>query len=395
MTVVVQVSQDLNYLLSPSALGAEIHAVPRSADYERARTIGERFAMIRQALCLTRPEVAERAGLALENIKGIERGNIRQQGANFRSFVLYARSLGVSLGTIFDSHEVEQYIEQLGQSGAREMARPSIISNEERLVMEVTNAIMYLTGAESEQIERVTQQAVCRLIAKSRKHLMKYEQVRRLLIMLPYERKFRAQTKATIGEREDFLTRQVLATIRVMSLERRPLTRAAVAAAVGMSKAALYHYPAIRSLLDDLVPTNTGALKERYSSRQAELLIEIEWAVQKLTEGGEPITRNGVCRLTGHSASCFKRYPPLVLALDEAVTEYQLRTETERKETRENELRVLLQQTVRELEDTRTPLTWLSICSGLGITAGGLAYYPAVKQQISNLLHTYKASSQK
>jgi transcriptional regulator with XRE-family HTH domain len=392
-TTVGQVSRELLYLLSPCARGAESDAIPRSADYERARTIGEGFAMIRRALCLTQHEVTERAGLAPENIRGIERGNIRQRGANFRSFVLYARALGVSLGTVLECHDFEQYIEELRHMPATKVEQPAIISTEKRLVMKVTNAIALLTEAESEQLVPVTQQAVCRFIGTSRKYLMRYEQVSRLLTALPYEPKFRARGAATVEEREDLYTQQVLGAIRVMSMERRPITRAAVAAAVGVSKPALYYYPAIRALLDDLVPTNTGAMKDRQALRQSELLVEIEWAVQKLEEAGKPITRAAITRITGHSHSCFKRYPPLVVALDQAVTEYQLRTEGEAKEFRENELRVLLHQTVRELEVTGASLTLSSICSGLGITAGGLAYYPAIKQQVRDILHLSKHSS--
>lgn len=85
--------QDLVLLLSPSSGGADHRNI--------AQSIGSRFKQERRVRGFTALEVADRMGVTLTVVEGIERGSTLRRGAKFQNYVHYARHLGVSLRAIF------------------------------------------------------------------------------------------------------------------------------------------------------------------------------------------------------------------------------------------------------------------------------------------------------
>lgn len=87
--------QDLELLLSP------LLSIEARAD-NIAQAIGLRFKHERKAREFTAVEVANRIGVTLSEVEGIERGNILGRGAKFQSYVKYAQCLGIPLRSIFN-----------------------------------------------------------------------------------------------------------------------------------------------------------------------------------------------------------------------------------------------------------------------------------------------------
>lgn len=87
-------AQDLEFLLSP-LLSTEI-------DFDNiAKAIGLRFKYERKARKFTSAEIANRIGVTLSEVEGIERGNILRRGAKFQSYLKYAKCLDITLRSIF------------------------------------------------------------------------------------------------------------------------------------------------------------------------------------------------------------------------------------------------------------------------------------------------------
>jgi DNA-binding XRE family transcriptional regulator len=87
-------ARDLEFLLLP-LLSSEMN------DNRIAQMIGLRLKYERKAREYTASEIAHRIGVTLNEVEGIERGNILGKGAKFYTYVKYARSVEVTLRCLF------------------------------------------------------------------------------------------------------------------------------------------------------------------------------------------------------------------------------------------------------------------------------------------------------
>jgi TniQ len=87
-------ARDLEFLLRPPGSS--------KVNFNRvAQVIGQRLKYQRKAREYTAPEIAHRIGVTLNEVEGIERGNILGKGAKFHSYVRYAQNIEVSLRYLF------------------------------------------------------------------------------------------------------------------------------------------------------------------------------------------------------------------------------------------------------------------------------------------------------
>jgi len=66
-------------------------------DHDEARYLGWRMARLRRTRGMLAVEMAERTGLTMSRVEGIERGNVLGRGASFADYLAYADELGVTL----------------------------------------------------------------------------------------------------------------------------------------------------------------------------------------------------------------------------------------------------------------------------------------------------------
>jgi len=86
---------DIVFLLSPR--------VRDDDDRDAAKYVGRRLGTERRLMSLMAAEMAERIGVSLSEVEGIERGNVTGRGASFSSYVRYMSQLGMTMRDIFAS----------------------------------------------------------------------------------------------------------------------------------------------------------------------------------------------------------------------------------------------------------------------------------------------------
>lgn len=368
-----ETTRELEFLLS---------RVESSAD---PGEIGQRFQIARQMQGWTRNGAALKAQLATYNVKGIETGKIHQQGASFQCYAQYAACLGVPLRVFLEAGEWDSYVaehEGSRQEPAAEAGSlPAIALNEEVLLTAVEQAIAQL----ERDNQPVTRQGVYSLVGHYPGHLLGFPRVRKQLHSLPYKRKSKSIRSARTEEREAMLVEKV--TVGIAKLEESGTlpTRRAVSLEVGYSIGALYYYPAIRTLLDELVPTSADGLKARVVAREDALIAKIAAVAGELDRQEQPVTAKAICSTSGLSRTSLDRYPRVMATVRELVDMYSVRRKVKR-EAREQELLNRVIAAKKQLEAEGWPVTCYAIGKLVGVTTPGLSKYPSIRQLFTALV---------
>jgi transcriptional regulator with XRE-family HTH domain len=376
-------TSSLKFLLAPRR-GAVTKSLDLETAIEQAMQIGRRLRTTREMFGWTRNEVAERTGLTYPNIKGAERGNIHQQGASFETYVKYAGLLGVPLAALVADNVWDQWSAtgfRIAVSVPNAFPSESAVTNERRLL----DAIERIISEASARNEHVTQQRVCELIGKTRKHLMGFAGVRARLKALPSERKTRKRGDASLDERAATLMLTVRAAIEYLQGMNKPLTRIAIARWTGYSVAALYHYPQVRLLLDEVCPTTLDALNDRTDHKVDVLISLVIEAARAINSTGRAVTARAIYVEAGLSRAQVSYYPHLRSCVSDLVKEYCILKE-KRREARQQQIanQVLSAKMALEAEGFSVTLTALS--KRVGISISGLRYYPAVRRILEDIV---------
>lgn len=87
---------------------------------------------------------------------------------------------------------------------------------------------------------------------------------------------------------------------------------------VGVNRATLFHYPAVRALMTQAANEDQQQRRElRYQKREEELALQVVNAIQQLRDSGRPVSVQAVGKIV-HVSSVGLHYYPKVRALLES-----------------------------------------------------------------------------
>lgn len=186
----------------------------------------------------------------------------------------------------------------------RRSAQPA----EEDLLQKVEEAVAELVS----RGEAVTQAAVVRHVKISPTVLMHYPRVVAFLEQYGYKKRPQSLARA-----EEFFSR-VLQAIQACRASGQPITKDSLSSMVGVNRATLFHYPAVRALMTQTANEDQQQRKEmRYQKREEELAQQVVNAIQQLRDSGKRVSMRAVGNIV-HVSSVGLHYYPKVRALLES-----------------------------------------------------------------------------
>jgi transcriptional regulator with XRE-family HTH domain len=320
------------------ATSSSAHTAERLA-YGRA--IGERCVTLRNNRGMSREEISARAGVSDKVVRSIERGSIQNHGASFLQWVAYADALGEALRQILDPTQTPLPVE-----------------------------------TEQGEPKRLHHHSSPRIAATKQRNPPP-----------PADRLLPSAPRLAGGRRtrdDTAIYGRVRRAIDAVRGEGRLITRAEVAREVGLTKAALYHYPQVRALLDAEIPTSADALSARAAKREQELLQAVQDAASALAAAGKRVNCKAIFREMGRSRSGLMRYPAVKAFLAQ-VDRTPPGMSAEQRAARESELLAAVQDSAIQLRAEGHLVSSAAISRRMGVSVACLRGYPQVAQTLSVL----------
>lgn len=182
---------------------------------------------------------------------------------------------------------------------------------EEELLQEVEGAITDLVDCG----EAVTQKAVVSRVKRSEEVLKRYPRVMALLEQ--HRRENRAQGSARAEE----LLSCVQEATQTCRVSGQPITKEGLSRMVGIHRATLFHYPAVRALMTQAASEDKQQRKEkRFQQNEEELAQQVIDAIHRLQREGKRITYRAVGEKVHLSTFGLSYYPKVKALLENAMT---------------------------------------------------------------------------
>lgn len=180
---------------------------------------------------------------------------------------------------------------------------------EEELLQRAKEAITDLT----ECSEHITPRKVASRVHLSQEVLMQYPEVVLLLEQSGYK-------KRKPLEREEELLDLVRDAILVYRASAQPITKDGLSSMVGINRATLFHYPAVRALMTQAANEDQQQQKKlRFQKREEALAQQVVNAIQQLRDSQRRISVQAVGKIVHVSCVCLNHYPMVRTLLESAI----------------------------------------------------------------------------
>src|SRR5450755_728278 len=258
-------TDDLEMLLTPTQWTAE--AV-------QAKTIGKRFAFLRQQRKFSATEVALRMGANERVVLDIEHTNWYRE-ALFSHYMQYADILESSLREIFNVDALQKLLVPL---------------SEEEVLEQVKAAIQQLQA----RGEPVIQGNIADIVGMPASRLKQYPLVQSLLNRYRWEHS--GESAKSNSQREDELVKQVEQIIKQLEARGETVVQERICALVGMTRKWINQYPRIKALFRQYQESRP---KRQQSPRvdEEEKVQQVQAVIDALLSRGEPVTRKRILQM--------------------------------------------------------------------------------------------------
>lgn len=333
-------SQDLTFLLSPLA--------GEPPDTPVVQFIGQQFFRWRQVRRLKAADAAAYIEQSPAVIYFIEKGS-EQRTTKLQWYFRYADLLKIRFATMFDTPLPPQP-ERTFEDKLAEKVEHALVSLKQQGVLATREMIAELIGVapvklrgyprvkalcttgyaksrhrqETVLLEQARQMAT-RALEETGQPLSQRELYRRLGWSLS---KFNThpQTKAALKQmfeqlQEQYTDRvlsQLQAAVDQLEATGQPVTKQALSLLVGVSLKKMAGMPRVNRFLHELMLDQKaeGAIK-KFQQREQALILEIEQAMETLTQSKQPVTRTTIQQLLKRNRSSLELYPRVQLLLKE------------------------------------------------------------------------------
>jgi transcriptional regulator with XRE-family HTH domain len=332
-TLTHRYTQELSILLDP---------IPRPMIEAQTQGIGKRCRALRQERDLSITEVARLSGLEVAVIMDIERVSSFTK-ASFSDYMRYVDALSCSLLEVFDTNHLQE-----------SLSTPS----QELALKQVEAAIEQL----KRQGEPITRRNIANLVGTEMARSGHYPQVDKLLAKsLKGQGPMIQQMKA---EREEEIVKQMKKASQDLEAKGVRVSRRRLCHLVGMSRAALRHYPRANELLRQLVEQAEPQNLQRV----------VQDAVEQALSLGLSVSYRRISELTGLSLS--------VLIGNVQARAIIQRTQNQRRELRINDLVSRVEHAI-EVLGKETSVSRIS--QFLGMDRTSLVRYPPIRELLLSL----------
>jgi transcriptional regulator with XRE-family HTH domain len=366
----VAYAQELEFLLLPQPWEA----------YANASRIGAYFAELRQKRRLTIVEVAQLIGTTRQGVEAAEYGNINTNSSPFERYIRYARFLDLSVQELFE----ETMLCNSRPKGPRARNLPL---SEEEMVERLQQAI----GRLNDRGVLVTQRSLSKEIGVARNRFGVYPRVKNLLKETLSN--VRAHQEKHRELRQEEIYERVRVAINHLEALGIPVTRRALADLVGVSAPVFRYYPKVKALVDQ----HTGrqeAAGELPSTREDELVAQVEHAITQLQSLGQPFTQGAISEMVGVRVSVLLNYPRVNALLKQVTSIYhQDRKRAEQALLSEEVVAANVEKAVRQLECLGKLVTQRAVSTMMGVPASSLYYYPKVISLIQSVIKDKRLQS--
>lgn len=386
-----QMAHDLLFLLSPQCW--------ETGGVEASIAIGHLFERLRWQRELSPAALARRVSLSPTGIRRIERGRAEGKGANFHSYIQYARFLDVSLQQLF-LNELDGFDPLPESQPTREMELVASLQTamaELQAEKQPTNnaTLRQLTGFSKQTYDRYpTTRAmlveVKGLVEQQRQQAL-LERVKQVIEQLRAEGNpiYLSDVSYAVNKKSRFLREHPLIgaylrqltpplleqpaqaeaamlarvheAIRFLGQNGQPFTNKDIAEYLDMVMPNLYYHPKVRQLLRQ----RTAASRQK---EQSHTLERVQAALSSLEDNGQPVTWQAVSALTGLSWRNLKRFP----LVKDLITRRRAMDRRQEKMERMNRIR----QAIRHLKQNGLPVTQKTICLTAGLGIGAPSHHP-------------------
>ena len=281
-------SHNLQFLLSPQPWETLTSTL--------AQHIGEQFALLRQYKKLTVQEMAERAGLPPQNIKGVEFDIVYTYTTPFQSYLQYAKSLGVSL------HNVFVIVANIDWSRFNSLPQTGQIQNE--ITARMQEAIKILR----DRNEPITKKAICSIAQLSNTTASQLPSMGIELQHLVSAARAEQRQQAILEKHA--IQHKVAEMITQLELAGKPVTYQSISEMISaVSISSKGDWKMIRFLNQYI--SQYLCNKQNVVQEEDMLLVRTEIAINQLKELDAVLTRRDIASLVGRYQEDLQQYPSI------------------------------------------------------------------------------------
>lgn len=387
---------DLEFLLQPCK------DLPAT---ERARLIGNQFALQRSKQGLSMKETSEHLSISSNTLRGLEWGNSERGSLNLTTYIAYADHLQVSLGSLirsaFQNPDLQfSFVrDSLGRrsatyiDGTLTSAMAPIGPRKRRWSDEELVAMIEQRARElALQQQTVTGDYLLSSLGLNRGLLKAYPRAKSLLKdLISY---------AHQKQRADYLER-VRTAIDELKASGKALSIRQIRRASGVSDETIHRWPELRELVSVAIdrPLNVVQSQDRDPSsrhntiaskreqREDEILAQLKEAISFLNAQNQEVTQAAICQLIGRSVGGVLKYSRARALLMQVAEEAR---NSERSQQQHNEREIDLERQVAEcirmLSQDGTIPTQKAIAACVGIAVSALRKHPSVRRIFDTLV---------
>ena len=222
-----------------------------------------------------------------------------------------------------------------------------------------------------------SQDAIGQLVHMSPGGLRYYPRVRALMKesmgQMYYSRALRNQLpEAEVVER-------VHAAVLCLQLSKQAITLKQISDMVGLTLYKLRLYPVVGVILDRIVEEGRQQRKMEALLHEQSIAEQVRKAIQQLHDQEQPVSRQAIGELIGHTPRALAKYPLVRSLLSQIAEEYR-KDRPQRTKQRESELLTQVRQVIRQLQEQGLRITQKAVAQQLGLTAPALMHYPRFRK---------------
>jgi hypothetical protein len=258
------------------------------------------------------------------------------------------------------------------------------LSRGEYLQQVMEQAMVYLQQA----AHPVTQESVAACIQVSVPTLRRYPESRAILKTI-------AQTnKASRHQRQnaDETLAAVNAAIEALEAQGQPMTRAAIAAIVGVHPTSLSHYPDVKAVVERVSEHHKAQMVTEAQQEEDRLLALARDAVIRLKANNELVTKRAISRLVGVDRMKLDFYPRVRLAVDHwrekrsQHPEFPYTRLEDKLDHIETYLVLEVRRAIQQLREQGKSIHPTPICKTLGMASPIVMAYPEVQRIVAEAM---------
>jgi len=356
---------------------------------ERRTRLGARLRALRTAYGVTQKDIAPLLQVDRMTLQGLETGEpIARQ---FEVTLVFAEAFGVSPRDMLCAEHAPTGHEPVGLLSTSESVpqldlpeHDPALSRGEYLQQVMGQAVDYLHQAGYP----VTQEAVAECIRVSVPTLRRYPESRAVLKTIAQANEASRPQRQNAEE----ILAKVNEAIKTLEAQNQPMTRAAIAAIIGVHPTSLSHYPDVKAVVER-VSEHHKSQKDMEAQQEEDRLLDLARdAVARLKANNEPVTKKAISRLVGVNRMKLDFYPRVRLAVDhwrEERSQHPEFTYTRLEDKLahiETYLVLEVRRAIQQLREQGKSIHPTPICKTLGMASPIVMAYPEVRRVVAEAM---------